>query len=236
MNKIYLVSIIIVTYNAENHIADVLQSLITRIDDNTEVIIVDGLSNDRTLEIIKEYKEYVTVLISEKDEGIYDAMRKGVATASGKFILFLGADDKLLTNMDGLVNILIENSTIYYGDVMLYPSNELYGGKFNTAKLLNRNICHQSIFYPKEVFEDYKFELEYKYLADYVMNLKLWASKKYNFHYLEKTIAMYNVTGLSSTFIDVKYKSGAYNLIYSYFGVRGLLIKLFNPIRNFFKI
>lgn len=233
MNKNILVTIIIVTYNAEKYIGDVLESLTTRINEQTEVIIIDGLSNDNTVNIINKYNKYISKVISEKDSGIYDAMNKGVSMASGKFILFLGADDQLVINIQELSGLLIDNKTIYYGDVILSPSNKIYGGKFNTAKLLNRNICHQSIFYPKAVFEEYRFDANYKLMEDYVMNIKLWSSKNFNFNYLKKNISIYSITGLSSTTIDVKFKKDSFKIIYNHFGVFGLLIKIFNPIRNF---
>jgi glycosyltransferase involved in cell wall biosynthesis len=235
MDKNILVTIIIVTYNAEKHIGDVLESLIPRINEQTEVVIIDGLSIDNTVNIIKEYQKYISKFISEKDSGIYDAMNKGVSMASGKYMLFLGADDQLLINLQELSGLLLDEKTIYYGDVLLSPSNKLYGGKFSTAKLINRNICHQSILFPKTVFEEYQYGDDYKLMEDYAMNLKLWSSKKFKFNYLEKTISVYNVTGLSSTTEDVAFKNDSFKLIFRYFGVLGVGIKLFNPIMNFFK-
>jgi glycosyltransferase involved in cell wall biosynthesis len=234
MNKDYLITIIIVTFNAEKYILNVLESLASRINQKTEVVIVDGLSNDNTVKIIKNFAGYSINLISEKDSGIYDAMNKGVSIAKGEFILFLGADDQLFINLKELSGNLVDSKTIYYGDVILSPSNKIYGGKFNTAKLLNRNICHQSILYPREVFDEYKYGNDYKLMEDYVMNLKLWSSKKFNFNYLDKIISIYNITGLSSISTDTKFKKDSFKIIFKYFGVFGIAIKLINPIRNIF--
>jgi glycosyltransferase involved in cell wall biosynthesis len=234
MNKDYLITIIIVTFNAEKYILNVLESLTSRINQKTEVVIVDGLSNDNTVKIIKNFAGYSINLISEKDSGIYDAMNKGVSIAKGEFILFLGADDQLFINLKELSGNLVDSKTIYYGDVILSPSNKIYGGKFNTAKLLNRNICHQSILYPREVFDEYKYGNDYKLMEDYVMNLKLWSSKKFNFNYLDKIISIYNITGLSSISTDTKFKKDSFKIIFKYFGAFGIAIKLINPIRNIF--
>lgn len=232
MDKNILVTIIIVTYNAEKFIGDALESLTSRINDQTEVIIIDGLSKDNTINIINKYDKYISKFISEKDSGIYDAMNKGISLAAGKFVLFLGADDQLVINLQELSGFLLDQKTIYYGDVLLSPSNKIYGGKYNTAKLLNRNICHQSMFYPKSVFEDYKFDDNYKLMEDYVMNLKLWSSGKFKFSYIEKTISNYSTAGLSSTNIDTVYKKDSWKIIYKHFGFFGLLIKSLNPVRN----
>ena len=234
MSKNYLVTIIVITYNAEKHIEGVIESIKLRFNENTEVIIVDGLSTDETLNIVKKYGKYITKVISEKDFGIYDAMNKGIAHSNGRFILFLGADDKLAINLKELASILVDDKTIYYGDVRLSPSDKIYGGKYTTAKLLNRNICHQCILYPKKVFEEFQFGSSYKYMEDYVMNMKLWCSNSFTFHYINKTIAIYSTTGLSSTNLDTAYKKDSWNIIYKNFGFLGIVIKFFNPIRNFF--
>jgi glycosyltransferase involved in cell wall biosynthesis len=227
-----LVSIIIVTYNAEKDIGSCLKKLKLNINDSIEIIVVDGLSNDNTVSIINDYKDIITVFISEKDSGIYDAMNKGIKLATGDFIYFLGADDELLINSQELSNILVDKNNIYYGDVVLSPSNKIYGGKFNTSKLINRNICHQSIFYSARVFEEFRYDNVYKYMADYALNLKLWASGRYDFVYLNEQIAVYSIVGLSSSNIDDKFKKDSFKFIYKYYGVYGVLIKMSNKLRN----
>lgn len=235
MHKNYLITIVIVTYNADKHLGALMESLQTRINDQTEVIIIDGLSTDNTLNIIYKYDKYISKVISEKDSGIYDAMNKGVNIASGRYILFLGADDQLLINLEELSELLLDDKTIYYGDVLLSPSNKIYGGKFNTAKLINRNICHQSILFPKVVFGEYQYGKDFRLMEDYALNLKLWSSKKFKFSYLGKTISVYSLMGLSSTNNDLDFKKNSFKLIFRYFGTVGVLIKLFNPVRNLFK-
>ncbi|MDN3547637.1 glycosyltransferase family 2 protein [Mucilaginibacter aquaedulcis] len=230
-----LVSIIIATYNAEDHIGNALASLIPNINESTEIIIVDGLSKDNTLNIISEYKNHIAKVCSEKDKGIYDAMNKGVSMASGKFILFLGADDKLLININELTPLLLRDDTIYYGDVLINNSNVNYGGKFNLAKLLNKNICHQSILYPRSVLAKYPFDLRYKLMADYVLNMKLWSTKNINFSYIDRIIAQYSLEGESSRNKDLVFQKDSIKMVYDLFGFYGLAIKSFNPVRRIFK-
>ena len=230
-----LISVVIVTFNAEKHISACLDSLAKNINKYTEIIIIDGLSTDNTIGLIDNYKDIITFLISEKDSGIYDAMNKGARKASGNFIYFLGADDTLALNFNELFNILIDSNTIYYGDVNLKPSNKIYGGEFNTPDIINRNICHQSIFYPKEVFKSYSFGSDFKYMEDYYLNLKLWSSEKYKFKYFNALIANYSLNGLSSTDIDNNFKTESFKIIYKYFGLWGLLLKLTNPLQNLIK-
>lgn len=233
--KNILVSIIIATYNAENHIGIALNSLIANINESTEIIIVDGLSQDNTLKIVNNYKSYISKISSEKDLGIYDAMNKGVLMASGKFILFLGADDELRININDLSSILIHENIIYYGDVIVTPSNVPYGGKFNLAKLLNKNICHQGIFYPRAVLIKNAYDLRYKLMADYVLNMQLWASKNIEFYYINKIIAKYSLEGASSISLDIEFKKNAVKIVYKLFGLYGLVIKCFNPVKRILK-
>lgn len=235
MHNKKLITIVIVTYNADEHLESLMESLQTRINDRTEVIIIDGLSTDNTMDIVYKYNKCVSKIISEKDSGIYDAMNKGVSMASGQYILFLGADDRLLINLEDLSEFLLDDKTIYYGNVLLSPSNKIYGGKFNTAKLINMNICHQSILFPRAVFDEYQYGKDFKLMEDYALNLKLWSSKEFKFSYLEKTISVYSLMGLSSTNYDLDFKKNSFKLIFRYFGIVGVLIKLFNPVRNLLK-
>ncbi|MBB3659755.1 glycosyltransferase involved in cell wall biosynthesis [Rhizobium sp. BK650] len=87
------ISVITVVFNNEDTIADTIESVAAQNYSNLEYIVIDGLSNDRTLDRIKERKEIVTTLVSEKDAGIYDAMNKGIALATGDIIGFINGDD-----------------------------------------------------------------------------------------------------------------------------------------------
>jgi len=92
-----LVSIITVCFNAEKHIEETIQSVITQTYPDIEHIIVDGASKDGTLGIIERYRDYLANVISEPDKGLYDAMNKGLGLATGEYVLFLNADDLLYT-------------------------------------------------------------------------------------------------------------------------------------------
>lgn len=229
-----LLSIIIVTYNAEKFIRNAIESILANNSNDYELIIIDGASTDSTISILNEYKLHITHLISEKDNGIYDAMNKGIGFATGDYIYFLGADDIWCGDINLLKKTLIDNSKIYYGNVKLYPTNKIYDGKFNLFKFMNRNICHQSIFYPRSVFENLNFKVEYKLMADFILNIELWNSDKFKFNYIPQTIAIYNVEGASTMNVDNFFQKNAFQIIYRNFGILGVFYKLLNPIRNLF--
>jgi len=93
-----LISIIIATYNASATLRQCLDSIIPQLDDECELIIIDGCSKDNTNNIIASYGDKIAYTVSEKDNGVYDAWNKGIIKAQGKWIMFVGADDMLLPN------------------------------------------------------------------------------------------------------------------------------------------
>lgn len=104
------ISIIIATWNAAMTLKRCLDSIVPQLTNQTELILVDGGSKDETNKIIESYGDKITIHISEKDEGIYDAWNKGIKLAKGKWIMFIGADDKL---MPGALNFYLDYISKY---------------------------------------------------------------------------------------------------------------------------
>jgi len=98
MNNLFtpLISIITVVFNGERYLEETILSILNQTYQNIEYIVIDGESNDNTLEIIKKYQNNITFWISEADDGIADAMNKGLKYAKGEFVLFIHADDYLI--------------------------------------------------------------------------------------------------------------------------------------------
>jgi len=194
-----MISIITVVFNAESTVEQTILSVISQTCINKEFIIIDGGSTDKTKSIIAKYQHNLTYYLSEKDGGIYDAMHKGIKQAKGNFIYFLGADDVFIDE-NTLMNVashLINNKFIYYGNVLFKVRNVIYDGYFNSFKIVTRNICHQSIFYPMEVFEKHSYDLKYKIMADYDLNIRLFFSGIFQFKHIPLTVALFNDVGLS---------------------------------------
>ena len=163
-----------------------MESVLEQKYSNIEFIIIDNDSSDSTKSLIKGYEDKIDYFVSEKDKGIYDAMNKGVKISNGAWLYFLGADDILVNCLHKIVTRLKKNNHIYYGVVYLPNKNKVYGGKFYYHTLVSKNINHQSIFYPRSVFKKYEFDLQYPILADYALNMKLWADKNYRFRYISE--------------------------------------------------
>ena len=190
-----LVSIITVVKNDEEHLERAIQSVINQSYDNIEYVIIDGASTDGTMGIIREYEDHIDYWMSEPDRGLYDAMNKGVGIARGDWIYFLGCDDILLGNLTHIAANFKDHNTIYYGDVYVPKLHRLYDGRFSAYKLMVRNICHQSIFYPKKVFGRYSYDQKYKIWADYVLNMKCHGDKELNFVYIPILVAIFDGEG-----------------------------------------
>jgi glycosyltransferase involved in cell wall biosynthesis len=154
------------TYNCADKIEKTIQSVLAQDKELYEFIIVDGQSTDKTMEIVKSHQDNLS-WVSEKDNGIYDAMNKGIDLARGKYLFFLGAGDILRKDILKQIKADLLNSkyNFIYGNAHMIHRGRIYihNGQYDKYKLAKSNICHQSIFYEKSIFELIgKYELKYK--------------------------------------------------------------------------
>lgn len=197
------ISIIVVVYNAGKTIETAVNSVFAQTYSQKELILIDGGSTDGTLEILRKINHPDYSLCSEADEGIYDAMNKGIKKASGDWIYFLGADDSF--HSDVVLERIFKDTDLnhfdlLYGNVKRSDSNKLYDGRFDFEKLLKKNISHQAIFYHKVIFEQIGyFNIKYKTHADWDFNLRCF-EKGLKIRYLDQTIADFNAGGVSSDY------------------------------------
>lgn len=198
-----MISVITVVRNGVSTLEGTILSVINQDYKDFEYIVIDGVSTDGTLELLDKYAEKITKVISEPDAGIYDAMNKGINNAKGDWIYFLGCDDvfhskSTLSKIFGFSNYILYD--VVYGSVLFLHSNNVYDGAFDHEKLCNRSICHQSIFYRKELFRTYGyFSTEYKTASDYIFNLKLFCLHIKKWFYVDEIVAIYNEMGTSKS-------------------------------------
>jgi glycosyltransferase involved in cell wall biosynthesis len=197
-----LISVIIVVYNAQETIKDTIESVAAQNYEAKEIVIIDGGSQDNTLQILEQNRSQIDYLISEKDKGIYDAMNKGIRAARGEWLYFLGSDD-ILYNGDVLSAIFTQEGVgqhdFVYGNVRMKSNNAIFGGTRTYKELIGKNINHQSIFYKKSVFDvvgDY--DLKYKVLADYDLNMRIFREEKLLKRYIPVDICLFNDKGGTS--------------------------------------
>ena len=197
-------SVITVCYNASATIKETIASVLDQTYRELEYIIIDGKSTDGTIDILQSIQDQRLKFISEKDTGIYNAMNKGLRLVSGDYLIFLGADDTFF-NEDVLTKVaakITNSGNIVYGDVMLKTRQRLYNGPFSRWTWGHRNICHQSIFYPKTIYSNYSYNEAYRSVADWDYNLRLLIDG-IKFTYIGETICTFNDEGgLSSSCKD----------------------------------
>ena len=193
------VTVVTAVLNDAGHIEQTILSVISQTDIEIEYIIVDGGSKDGTLELIGKYKDKISLLISEPDRGVYDAMNKGIKYSTGDFVYFLNSGDVLL-NPSILSKIKLEEikerNAIIYGNVVVAYGNiealEKPRPFFNSKmKFKGIGICHQSMFFPGELIRNEKYDLSYNIAADYDLAYRLWR-KGTEFLYRDITIAKYD--------------------------------------------
>lgn len=199
-----LVTIILVTLNAGEVLRDCLKSILSQQEKNIEIIIIDGGSTDSTLGIINEFESSISYWLSEPDQGIYDAMNKAIPKATGKWIYFMGADDRLLAGFSEMALLLKNEDTLYYGNPA--ADGPMLKGKFSSYRMAKYAINHQSIFYPAGVFKKYRYSLRYKVFSDYALNLEVWGDRSFKKKYYNITVVWYNLTGYSATGNDDLFK------------------------------
>lgn len=220
-------SIVIPTYNSAGTIAACVESIVQQSFQDIEVLIMDGLSTDSTIEILEDFKRQLPSLKikQEKDKGIYDAMNKGLDCAQGEYLYFIGSDDTLY-DKDVLGNIfkLLSPSQpkILYGNVRMQGSNQwvedglIHAGEFDLKRLLSHNISHQAIFYHRSVFDKLgRYNTTYPIFADYDMNLRCFAN--YSFVYTDTIIANFKVGGASTGLADTAFDKDKLKNIINYF-------------------
>ena len=215
-------SIVTICYN-EKYIEDTCRSIARQTWQNFEWIVVDGGSTDgTTLQILEQYKQHMKVFISEKDNGRYDAMNKGIRCASGEYVLFLNGGD-YLANERVLERIFQYraiprmpasafnfNEDILYGEIiakesgmMPWPQWALGPQKYNLEYFSRHNLPHQATFIRRDLFIKYGcYDISYKSAGDREWFMRVFLLHNVSSAYIPIPVAVYNFEGDSSTDVE----------------------------------
>jgi len=176
-----LLSIITVVYNGADDLRKTIESVKPQHGDKLQFIVIDGASTDGTVDMIKHHADVVDCWISEPDQGIYDAMNKGIALSKGKYLLFLNAKDELVVNLSDIEEALRGDYIFVYGKAnMLEDDRRVSYVKGKPLKshrklITGTPLCHQAIFYRRDLIGSY--DPDYRIMADRVLTHAL--VKKY---------------------------------------------------------
>lgn len=174
------ISVIVPCYNAADTLASCLKSLVAQ-DADLEIIIQDGGSTDHTERVISPFISHINHYSSQPDNGVYDAMNKGIDKASGDWLYFLGADDVLAssTSLSMLVADVPSECDVAIGKTHNLPPRhpkvpEWYPAQWNRQLRLKNIVHHQGIVYRNSIFTNYRYPEQFRILADYHLNLSLF--------------------------------------------------------------
>lgn len=236
------IGIIIPSFNVHESIEKTILSITRQTLKNWELLIVDGASTDGTVKIVHQFssKDKRIKYISEKDDGIYNAMNKGVQLIDCDYILFMGAGDILVDScvLEEIESVLSQCRTdILYGYVYFGEKNNkaVYKKKINLLYTIRfRPVSHQALFSKRELLLDFAFDEKYKITSDQDWIMRQYKNGK-SFKYINRAICVYDVTGLSSNVDSLENsKREMEEILKFYFPRRVVLYKIIKKIRSLF--
>ena len=232
------VSVITVCYNAIQGIEKTIMSVLGQTYSDIEYIVIDGGSVDGTLDVIRKYKDYISYYVSEPDNGIYDAMNKGIRTATGEWITFLNAGDHYFSNTS-IENVfsqeIIPDTDVVYG----FQVHSYDYGKFVRKRLpltfFNSGMPfgHESSFVKADVMKCIGFDTSYRIAADYNFFFKLYVSG-YKFQSVDAIVTDFeSMEGVSSstrtsllTHRETSMVNGTYASAQYFKGLLGIYVRM----------
>ena len=206
--NVFLLSIIIVCYNSENYIEEAINSVINQSLNDWELIIIDGKSTDKTIKIIKRYMKYISFFVSENDDGIYDAMNKGLFKSKGSHISFLNSDDLFLPNyVKNIKNAVTQNDAPFFvSPVNIVNKNNCKIGLYYPVNNHAKNILfkcspfpHLGVSIKSSLLKDLNgFNTNFKFCSDYELMIRLVRKFGYSYQCIPYINANYREGGRSS--------------------------------------
>lgn len=198
------ISIITISYNSEKTIEETIQSVVSQDYDNLEYLIIDGGSNDATMEIVDKYRDKIDYSISEPDKGICDAFNKGISHATGEIIGIINSDDILLPSALEIV------ASLYAPDIDVYSGNVLMWNEENGQTYIRKpsvefknlrtqfKACHPARFISRKAYEKYGiYSLDFRYCMDVDLLIRFCKSGAKVIH-IDKELTKFRIGATSS--------------------------------------
>lgn len=227
-------SVITVTYNAEKVLEDTIQSVITQTYRHVEYIIVDGASKDGTTAIIDKYRDRINHVVSEPDKGLYDAMNKGIALATGDYLCFLNAGDSFHEDdtLQRMVHSISGNELpdVLYGETALVDAQRhfLHMRRLSTPEVLTWEsfkqgmlVCHQA-FFPRHTLVE-RYDLKYRFSSDFDWCIRIM-KKAHTLHNTHLTLIDYLEEGMTTQNRKASLKE-RFRIMAKHYGLLGTLVR-----------
>jgi len=201
-----MITIITINYNNKEGLENTIKSVITQKNSDYEYIIIDGGSTDGSVEVIKQYEDKITYWVSEPDNGIYNAMNKGVAQAQGEYLNFMNSGDCFYNK-----NVLAQIQPFLDKDIVSgknYYENGIHGftkKEISLLDLFKGTLPHQATFIKKELLETYPFDETLKIVSDWKFFIESLIFGNATFKNIDTIVCLYDGNGISATQIEQMY-------------------------------
>lgn len=203
-----LLTVITINYNNANGLLKTIKSVIQQTYTDFEYVIIDGGSTDSSLAVIKDFETEVNYWVSEPDNGVYNAMNKGLKAAKGDFVFFLNSGDVLYDDnvIAKLLNTLSLDDDLVYGDVLLKHEHnnwerlQVHPEILPFSYFYKGTICQQACFFKKSLFDSiFYFNETYKIISDWEFLVYALYIKQVKYRKINLLISIYDMEGISST-------------------------------------
>ena len=203
-------SIITINYNNKDGLKKTIESVINQSYRDFEYIIIDGGSTDGSVEIIKEYADKIDYWISEPDEGIYNAMNKGIVQAHGEYLNFMNSGDcfynkKVLQDILPYLDSDIVTGKIYYEG----GPHGFWKDNVTMLDFFKGSLEHQASFIRKELFSNKLYDESFKIIADWKFFVETLIYENASFHNLDIIVCLFDTSGISRTSSWLIHEEGA---------------------------
>ena len=199
-------SVITINYNDKIGLEKTINSVVNQTNTAFEFIIIDGGSTDGSVAVIENYKNKLTYWISEKDTGVFNAMNKGIKVAKGEFLIFMNSGDVFHNQevINEVLPLLQSDIQIFYGNnYKVSPTSKrlkTYPEKLSFSFFYSSSLNHQASFIKRQLFFDsFLYNETYKIASDWEFFVYNICYKNVPYKYINKTIADYDFTGISSS-------------------------------------
>lgn len=227
-------SVITVNYNDAKGLENTIKSVVQQDYPNLEYIIIDGQSTDTSVALIEAYDSQIAYWVSELDNGIYDAMNKGIDKATGDYLIFMNAGDTFYKHsVLSAIAQLAPDEDFVYGDAMLQfidgrKKRKKHASELDLIHCIKDTITHQVIFHKRTLFENHRYNLDYTLIADWVFYTEQVVFHKKKGRYIDMVIANFKTNGSSNNgplikaeraqFIQSQFSEAFYQLYKAFLG------------------
>lgn len=204
------ISVLMVSYNRGNFIEQAISSVINQTYKNIELVVVDGGSEDGTLDVLQKYNSSIAYWCSEKDNGIYHAANKALKHITGDYFIWLSTDDCLVSEnvIECAVNELDVSVDVLSGWIYFVNENGYESVGRNTFAV-HKKMYHggmiptEGVFWRTKLVKKYNFDESYTIAADYKLFLQLYYDDTVKFKFINLPITYFATGGISATQVDL---------------------------------